>query len=1048
MSKFSYKTLLIIFLFLLISIIVLWKFVLPKQQIKASWWDDNWHYRQAINISSHTSSESNVYIITSVNIGTTAKAQTDGGDFRFIDQSGQNLDYYIASGVGTTNLTFHILIPSFPSGSQTIYSYYGNTTATNGFSITDFSTQASNYTIGSISPEETGGGPIAYWKFDESSGTTAYDSGNNKLNAILSNPKWESGINGNAFDGSNGASAFVSDNNSLDISDNLTISFWYFPRNNHSGYANHPIQKWTGTGDANFVLYEFGNSGSGNTYMWYANRGGSWGSISNTWTPSSLNKWYFITLTYNSITGGQLYIDSKPIGGKVGSGILATNTANLSILSDTSTSKPSIDEFKIYPYARTADQIKLDYNSRGTSKGTTANLGVKSNTGPSLSSKLIAYYKFDEGSGTSVYDSSGNNYSGTITGSIWSPIKSGIGLSFDGSNDFVTLSSTPLNNSIAWSISTKLKYINKTKNFEFFLGQNDLTTGKILLRHNGYISFRGTNGTYYDFPTTSAEIDNLDSNLLFISNGTTIKLYINGIYKSSVTPVSTSMSLNIIGNAWNDTVWQSVFLLDELKIYNSALTNDEIKQDYNSGSAIKFGSTTQNIGGTTTSLDYCIPGDTSFCASPVAEWKMDEKVGTSIIDTSGNNNTGTFGVGNSAPTWTQGKIGSALSFDGNNDIVDASNVKPTNITASMWIYPTSFSNQTYISLLSERSSYTDGLMFFTYNGGNLTFDWGGSGYRWSTGYQPPLNQWTFLTISRDTNGRYLYINGQLKVGTTDPGIAITTSSNLHLGWDLYGGGFNFQGKIDQVKIYNYARTPAQIVYDYNKGAPVGWWKLDECQGNTAYDWSGNNNNGTITIGASGTQTSVGSCTDNLSTSAWNNGKTGKTNSGLNFDGNDDYVTIANNNSLNLTQTGGAISLWFKTGTNATGSVNGSLVAKTNNYTNGYWFTKYNNKLRISLYGSSSLEMVGNKTITDNVWHHAVANWTSNTLSIYIDGLLDKSQGYAFTFTTAANPLYIARMINSSEGYFQGQIDDVRIYNYALTGEQIKTVYNGGAVSFN
>lgn len=121
MSKLSYKTLLIIFLSLLISIVVLWKFVLPKQQIKASWWNDSWNYRQAINISSHTSLESNVYIITSVNIGTTTKAQIDGGDFRFVDQSGQNLDYYISSGTGTTNVTFHVQFSSFPAGAQTIY---------------------------------------------------------------------------------------------------------------------------------------------------------------------------------------------------------------------------------------------------------------------------------------------------------------------------------------------------------------------------------------------------------------------------------------------------------------------------------------------------------------------------------------------------------------------------------------------------------------------------------------------------------------------------------------------------------------------------------------------------------------------------------------------------------------------------------------------------------------------------------------------------------------------------------------------------------------
>jgi len=55
----------------------------------------------------------------------------------------------------------------------------------------------------------------------------------------------------------------------------------------------------------------------------------------------------------------------------------------------------------------------------------------------------------------------------------------------------------------------------------------------------------------------------------------------------------------------------------------------------------------------------------------------------------------------------------------------------------------------------------------------------------------------------------------------------------------------FPGKIDHVRIYDYARTPAQIAWDYNRGAPVGWWKFDKGEGLTAYDSSGNENNGTL-----------------------------------------------------------------------------------------------------------------------------------------------------------------------------------------------------------
>ena len=79
-------------------------------------------------------------------------------------------------------------------------------------------------------------------------------------------------------------------------------------------------------------------------------------------------------------------------------------------------------------------------------------------------------------------------------------------------------------------------------------------------------------------------------------------------------------------------------------------------------------------------------------------------------------------------------------------------------------------------------------------------------------------------------------------------------------------------QIDEARYYNYARTPAQIAWDYNRGKPVGWWKLDDGQGSVALDWSGNKNHGTLT---------------NMTPA--NDWVTGKFNKALDFDGSNDYV---------------------------------------------------------------------------------------------------------------------------------------------------------------
>jgi len=186
------------------------------------------------------------------------------------------------------------------------------------------------------------------------------------------------------------------------------------------------------------------------------------------------------------------------------------------------------------------------------------------------------------------------------------------------------------------------------------------------------------------------------------------------------------------------------------------------------------------------------------------------------------------------------------------------------------------------------------------------------------------------------------------------------------------------------------------------------------------DLSGLGNNGTLVDGPIYSSTNRGSIT---------------------FDGINDYATVPNNSSLNLTQTGGTVAVWTRTNTNATGSINGNLVGKTNTYTNGYWLVKFNDKTRISLYGTGNIEMLGVRSIVDNIWHYVLATWTSNQVSLYIDGVLDRQQSYNFTFTTATNPLYIARQNSTGEKYYQGDIAQTQIYNRTLSAQEILQNYN-------
>ena len=144
MSRLSLKSLLIVLVLILIPIILLIRINQSRTTASAAWYNDSWLYRQSINVSSHSVGETNVYITTALTIGSTTKANANDGDFRFTTSTGQLLNYYIVSGAGTTTINFHILIPTYPAGAQTLYAYYGNPSAPNGFSSADFTTAASS----------------------------------------------------------------------------------------------------------------------------------------------------------------------------------------------------------------------------------------------------------------------------------------------------------------------------------------------------------------------------------------------------------------------------------------------------------------------------------------------------------------------------------------------------------------------------------------------------------------------------------------------------------------------------------------------------------------------------------------------------------------------------------------------------------------------------------------------------------------------------------------------------------------------------------------
>ena len=86
------------------------------------------------------------------------------------------------------------------------------------------------------------------------------------------------------------------------------------------------------------------------------------------------------------------------------------------------------------------------------------------------------------------------------------------------------------------------------------------------------------------------------------------------------------------------------------------------------------------------------------------------------------------------------------------------------------------------------------------------------------------------------------------------------------------------------------------------------------------------------------------------------------------------------------------------------------------------------------------------TISLNKWQHIITTFDGTAFKTYINGKLSNSYVETPTGYSNNNTIGISGYDLTSDPT-NGQIDDVRIYNYALTGEQVKTLYNNGSVSF-
>jgi len=172
---------------------------------------------------------------------------------------------------------------------------------------------------------------------------------------------------------------------------------------------------------------------------------------------------------------------------------------------------------------------------------------------------------------------------------------------------------------------------------------------------------------------------------------------------------------------------------------------------------------------------------------------------------------------------------------------------------------------------------------------------------------------------------------------------------------------------------------------------------------------------------------------------------GKFDRALQFDGNNDYVGLPRGASI-LGTGPLAVSAWIKTSRHTDQVVVQQRSAGGTSGYNGEYQLKVaaNGKVKWMTYGDSQwgFSFTSNRTVNDGQWHHLVAVRESDgTGRIYIDGKLDASQA-GTSRTLVRNFVYIGADMRDNNAFFDGQIDEVSIYNRALSPGDVQMLYSG------
>jgi thermitase len=228
--------------------------------------------------------------------------------------------------------------------------------------------------------------------------------------------------------------------------------------------------------------------------------------------------------------------------------------------------------------------------------GITTTVNLHFSTGVSLTSGLIGYWTFNEGTGSVAHDQSGNGYNAALSNTTWATGLFSFGLSFNGSNSQGVTSAIPFTN--AFSVSAWVNPAGIGQNANAAIAQADSATGVYLGvdstgTHYKFIVNNGAGSSgscaYSGVVSGCAQGGTISSGwhlAVGTYDGTTAILYVDGAMAASDTftpPGNASLALNMGRSYTSGAVWDGI--LDDMRLYSRALAAEEVSSLFAARSA-------------------------------------------------------------------------------------------------------------------------------------------------------------------------------------------------------------------------------------------------------------------------------------------------------------------------------------------------------------------------------------------------------------------------------------------------------------------------------